>query len=460
MEEKKKNEKKSGIKLTKDQKKAVCEIKKFIKSGNPNGWFVLSGKAGTGKTTTISEVINSLDDSQRVICGAISHKAKKVLESKIHNDRIAVGFYTIAAMLNMQLNMETGKFEPTYSENIIPPISNADIIFIDECSMIDEDAMALIMSMKKSGAKVIYLGDVNQLPPIRENEGNHLSYEQVDAVSPTFGSPDIFYLNERLRQGEESPILPFSDVYSHALSDGVMQQFPRENILGKKGCIYFTTIPDAVSTAIVQFKNGIETGDMELIKVICYRNETRRQINEYVRNQVFDNPKDEFVENDMLIMMDNYQLNSEGDVVENSTEFQVRSVEKCQCAIDGEYINFYSINTTYKMYGRYVSLPVCSKESRPVLNNLIRKRFDAAREAKKGPARTELFQKAYKLRNRFANLDYSYAITSHKSQGSTYKAVIVCESDIMQCYATSWRTKIRSMYTAITRASKMCVIAN
>ena len=99
-------------------------------------------------------------------------------------------------------------------------------------------------------------------------------------------------------------------------------------------------------------------------------------------------------------------------------------------------------------------------ESKPILNMLIRKKFEEARATEKGPARTEKFVNAYKLKNRFANLDYSYAITSHKSQGSTYRAVIVCERDIMQCYATSLRTKLRSMYTAITRASKMCVIAN
>jgi len=448
------------IKLTKDQKKAVKEINTFLKKGSPNGWFVLSGKAGTGKTTTISEVINSLKDDTSVICGAISHKAKKVLESKIHNDRIKISFHTIASMLNMQLNMETGKFEPTYTNDIIPPIARADIIFIDECSMIDEDAMGLIMSMKKSNAKVVYLGDVNQLPPIREDANFSLSESERDAVSPTFQSESIFYLNERLRQGEESPILPFSDIFSDALKGENNGEFKRENILSKKGSIYFTTLQDAINTSLNLFKRSVDTGDMELIKVICYKNDTRQSVNNYVRSFVFEGTKDEFVEGDLLIMMDNYQIDQDGNVLENSTEFQVKDVSKHVYSTDGYEIEYYSITTSYKLYGKYVSIPVCTRESKPVLNMLIRKKFEEARATEKGPARTEKFVNAYKLKNRFANLDYSYAITSHKSQGSTYRAVIVCERDIMQCYATSLRTKLRSMYTAITRASKMCVIAN
>ena len=456
----KEKKKASAVKLTKDQTLAVELILDFIDKGSPNEWFVLSGKAGTGKTTTISEAINSLTSDKNIICGAISHKAKRVLESKVHNDEISIGFYTIAAMLNMQLNMDTGKFEPTYSNGITPPISKADVIFIDECSMIDEDAMSLIMMTKNSKSKVIYLGDVNQLPPIRENSNGEMSVAVIDAVSPTFNSKNIFYLNERLRQGEESPILPFSDVYSDALSGEYMPEFIRENILSEKGNIYFTTQIDAINSGMNLFKRSVDECDTELIKAICYTNATRQSINAYIRKTLFENADNEFVPGDLLIMMDNFSLDFEGNVLENSTEFQVRNIEEHTYCIDGANIDYYTITTTYKLFGRYVSIPVCKKSSKPTLNALIFEKFNVAKSMSKGALRTEKFQEAHRLKNRFANVDYSYAITSHKSQGSTYRVVILCEKDIMGCYMTSWRTKLRSMYTSITRASKMCVITN
>ena len=58
----------------------------------------------------------------------------------------------------------------------------------------------------------------------------------------------------------------------------------------------------------------------------------------------------------------------------------------------------------------------------------------------------------------FAEIDYSYAITSHKSQGSTYDNVIVDLKDIYGVGATSAKSKSRSVYTAITRAKNTAIL--
>lgn len=451
--------KENNIKLTKDQKDAIAKINDFIKNGSPDGWIVLSGKAGTGKTTTIARVVNRLKD-KKVICGAISHKAKKVLESKIKSSNNDISFYTVAGMLNMQLNLETGKFEPTYSEMLVPPISMCDVILIDECSMIDEGALEIIMTMKKKRAKVVFLGDINQLPPIREqNENQTLSEEQIDAVSPTFMTNNIIYLKERLRQGEESPILPYSDIYYDAIDRNSMTlDLYRENIISETGSIYFTSTNDAIATSIKAFKKSIDTKNPELIKVICYMNNSRQDINKQIREAIYGISAGEFEVGEPLMMQDNFQIDSD-EMMENSTEFQVVAIEPGECVIGDVYLKYYSITTSHQIYGKNVSIPVISADSLRDFEFLVKKKFAYARSITERGARKEAFRDAWAVSRRFAKVDYAYAITSHKSQGSTYKCAIVCETDIMQCRPTSWRTKLRSMYTAITRASDMCVIA-
>ena len=58
----------------------------------------------------------------------------------------------------------------------------------------------------------------------------------------------------------------------------------------------------------------------------------------------------------------------------------------------------------------------------------------------------------------FAEIDYSYAITSHKSQGSTYDNVIVDLKDIYSVGATTNASKSRSAYTGLTRAKNTAII--
>ena len=59
---------------------------------------------------------------------------------------------------------------------------------------------------------------------------------------------------------------------------------------------------------------------------------------------------------------------------------------------------------------------------------------------------------AWEEKKKYANIDYAYALTSHKSQGSTYDFVVVHETDILGLKSISNITKSRSLYTALTRA--------
>jgi len=84
--------------------------------------------------------------------------------------------------------------------------------------------------------------------------------------------------------------------------------------------------------------------------------------------------------------------------------------------------------------------------------------FALAKSKPFGDERDSLLQRAWEFKKTFAPVEYGYCVTSHKAQGSTYNTVIVHQSDIMNVKPTSNKVKSLSMYTAITRAAKTCII--
>ena len=110
-----------------EQRVAIKEITQFLKKGNPQEWFVLEGKAGTGKTTIMTKVLEDFIGNKRVEICALSHKAKKVLWDKLTGPMVSIpaglSSHSIAGLLGMTLNMETGAFTKAYSKKK-PPITD------------------------------------------------------------------------------------------------------------------------------------------------------------------------------------------------------------------------------------------------------------------------------------------------------------------------------------------------
>lgn len=445
---------KKKLKLIKDQKDAIKKIINFIDDTAPDApkWMTIDGKAGVGKTTVLIEIIKKYYLNKSVIAGAIAHKAKSVLKqkfeeairTKMHN----VGFHSVASMLGMKLNEETGEFEYGYSEDI--PIESADLIIIDECSMISGDQMGYILSMIQPKAKIIFSGDMGQLPPIGDGRDNE--------ISPTFSTENIVHLHTRLRQGEDSPILPYSDYYWKSVMDNqdYVSAAPVENSVNENGGIYFSRKNEVIENCSPTFKRAVESGNINLIKYICYRNTTRDYMNSYLRSYIFGNDAEEFLPGDFIILMGNYSVDEDRGYqrVENSSEYIVKIAHKKVGYIDDTLIHYWLLDVD----GVNFPIPVIAKESKSAFKALINDKFKKAFQIKDKRERKEALTAAFKVRNSYADIDYSYAITSHKSQGSTYTAVIVDKPDIMNNGFTNISTKYRSMYTSITRASKLCTI--
>lgn len=442
------------IVLNEEQKKAIKQIDNFIKSGDSEEWFVLEGKAGVGKTTVITHAILPFLSKKRVVLSALSHKAKNVIHQKVKELTIdseprGLVSLSVASMLGMTFDLETGQFVKIYTRKK-PKIKQMDIIIVDECSMINEMGLSLIMSEKKKTAKVIFLGDVGQLPPIRENN------EKNGEISPTFNTNNKYKLYNRVRQSEGSKILSYSDYYwenSVVSDDPVEDPIPLQERVDSYDLVFKTNLELTIKENVNNFLELKTPQKQDHIKVVVYKNKTREMINWYIRDLIYDKPK-EFEIGDILIFNDNY---GDGDdiLIENATQVSINSIleKKFNNKWDG-----YLINVTDGVESWDVE--VLAKKSYPEYNKYVSQLFNEAKTLPLGRTRTNRLKNAWSAKRRFANVDFGYAITSHKSQGSTYKYVIVVEDDILSVGPITDVEKSQSLYTAITRASDKVFIVS
>ena len=147
--------------------------------------FRLFGYAGTGKTTLAKHIAENVDGD--VAFGAYTGKAALVLRTKGCAEAS-----TIHSMIYR--SRESDENGPQFVLNRQSPASKADLIIIDECSMVDEELGRDLLSF---GQPVLVLGDPAQLPPVK---GGGFFTE---------GEPDVM-LTEVHRQAKDNPIIHLS----------------------------------------------------------------------------------------------------------------------------------------------------------------------------------------------------------------------------------------------------------
>jgi exodeoxyribonuclease-5 len=333
--------------------------------------------------------------------------------------------------------------------------------------MINEETLNLIMSMKKPNAKIIFAGDVGQLPPIRK-QGDPKEGQD----SPTFEIEDQAQLLVRVRQGEESPILPYADNYWNNSRESDPAFTPvlneeKQDTITDKGVLAFPTPANAIQIAIDEFRKVVATGDMNIVKYVAYKNATRERVNKTIHEAIFGQGADTFSTNTPLVMTNNYMLweslNPDIDQYErltNSEEIIVTDVEARYT--DTEGVPLVRLNVKTREGAEYtIVTPDPMANGLQKYREAINKKWaqQKAAKARKDFAKSSEFAKqAKQYAEKYAPLDLAYAITTHKSQGSTYNTVIVDENDIMSVKPTSNKTKSQAMYTAITRAKNNVLI--
>ena len=195
-------ENKHEIKFAESQRKAI--IGAFT-----NGIEIITGGPGTGKTTIIRCIIEIFEKcNMKVLLGAPTGRAaKRMGESTEHEAK------TIHRMLEMGVASEE---DSIFSRDESSPLE-CDVVIIDEASMIDIMLMNNLLKAIKVGTRVIFVGDVDQLPSV--GPGNVLR----DLINSEFTA--VVRLKEIFRQGKESMIV----VNAHRINEGEMPYLNEKN---------------------------------------------------------------------------------------------------------------------------------------------------------------------------------------------------------------------------------------
>ena len=191
----KKIEKNSDLELSEKQIEA-------IKSIQDNNVCIITGGPGTGKTTIIKTIIElyKQEGKKVVLCAPTGRAAKRMTET------------TGEEAKTLHRLLEIGKTNSDELQNIEPNIEiepiDADIIIVDEMSMVDIFLMNYLLQAIYKGTKLILVGDINQLPSV--GPGNVLkdiiNSEKITTIT----------LNKIFRQAAKSKII----LNSHKVNEG------------------------------------------------------------------------------------------------------------------------------------------------------------------------------------------------------------------------------------------------
>lgn len=394
------------IQLDDIQREAVIETTK-------NGLMVITGGPGTGKTTTINNIIKFFESEEMdiLLAAPTGRAAKRMTEATGYEAQ------TIHRLLELSAVPEENGARGNFERNEGNPLE-ADVIIIDEMSMVDMFLMNALLKAVVPGTRLILVGDVNQLPSV--GPGNVLR----DIINSN--KFKVVRLTKIFRQAGESGIV----VNAHKINNGqpvlldnsmkdflFMKRMEADAIISASLTLIKEKLPAYVDASMldIQVLTPMRKGllGVERINGILQR---------YL-NPPSDNKREKetangiFREGDKVMQIKNdYQL-----------EWEIRNKYNLTMASGlGVFNGDTGIIRTINMYNETLEVEFEDKK----MVNYTFKQLD--------------------------ELELAYAVTIHKSQGSEYPAVI-----IPLLTGPKMLMNRNLLYTAVTRAKKcVCIVGS
>lgn len=396
-------EKETGTRLDEMQKQAVA-------AAASHGLFILTGGPGTGKTTTINAIIRYFEEegAELRLAAPTGRAAKRMTEATGYE---AQTIHRLLELNGMPEEEQEGR-AVHFDRNSENPLE-ADVIIIDEMSMVDIALMHSLLLAVTAGTRLILVGDENQLPSV--GPGNVLR----DIIRS--GCFPVVELKKIFRQASESDIV----VNAHKINRG-----EQVTINNKSRDFFFLKRYDAdiiirVVIALIQEKlpRYVDAKPYEIQVLTPMRKGLLgvERLNQILQRYL--NPPDEKKKEKEI----GQRLFREGDKV-----MQVK--------------NNYQLE--WEILGRY-KIPV--DKGVGVFNGDTGIMTEINEFAETATVEFEDGRQAEYSFKQLEELELAYAVTIHKSQGSEYPAVIL---PILSGPRMLMNRNL--LYTAVTRARK-CV---
>ena len=421
------------IDYTEGQIKALSDIQNLIDTDN-QGYYLLAGYAGTGKTTIAENIARyaQLKGRDSVVL-APTNKAAKVLNDKLK----AAGVKSEASTIHKAIY---GEPNPLTGEWVIGSEIKNSVLIIDESSMISKELMEDLMTSTKRNNILIFMGDSFQLEPVGEDSG--LFKGKVTEVKNNQTE-----LTEVKRQSLDSNVLKVATLTR----------------IEKKPYVPSSTISDFKVTKsrnefVSDFKSSIKNNE-DAVMIVATNNE-RVAMNNVARNEKFGEKINSLNKGDVMISVANSTAYPNSEIFEISNIIYSEEQKIVLETKDGKtstYDGFFTNVITKD--GKNVTMlhmPLLDKPSfyHAQLLQYARKNNNFMKYLYEKGLILET-QKGIKLSPNLVIATYGYAVTAHKSQGSQWAKVFVNQNYV----APSWNSA-RWYYTAITRSSKDVIVLN
>ena len=392
-----------------------------------SGLLILTGGPGTGKTTTINTIIRyfELEDMEILLAAPTGRAAKRMAEATGYEARTIHRLLELTgapAMANGAngTSAEDGvsRIEGMHFERNEENPLDADVVIIDEMSMVDISLMHALLKAVNVGTRLILVGDVNQLPSV--GPGNVLR----DMIAS--GKFPVVKLTKIFRQAAQSDIV----MNAHRINAG--GRVPLEKRSRDFLFIRRDNPSDVIKDMIVLVKDKLpnyvnaSVSDIQIMtpmrKGVLGVEQLNRILQETFNPPAADRPEKESggtifrVGDKVMQIKNNYQL-----------EWEIRNrygipVDKGEGVFNGDTGIIRQVNT---------------------FAETLEVEFDEGR----------MVEYSFK---QLEELELAYAITIHKSQGSEYPAVVI------PVYSGPRMLMTRNLiYTAVTRARKcVCLVGS
>ena len=333
--------------------------------------------------------------------------------------------------LNSPLDETTGKEEFITGDSTI---GDYDLVILDEFSMISKGNFNdIAYEVGNRDTKVIFVGDPAQLPPVGEKYPIVTKFPMGEATLDEVVRYDgsIAEVAEHIRSESlfNKIVYPFSTT-----SDGTVTCMRREEWLEK---------------AIAYFKSESYQDNPDHVRFLVWRNKTAASLNNHVRSQLWGKDAPGYVPGDRLIAkMPVFRPNPHKTSQKNQWQIVINNSEEC------EVVGKANIGVDRTHQWEYWEVPVLAASRIEITLRILTPQSESARQDYLRKLRKDKRWKQYyywlKL---YDNVPYSYAITTHKSQGSSINYIFLDLIDMGKCPDLQ-----KILYTALTRAKQQAFI--
>jgi exodeoxyribonuclease V len=429
------------ITLTDEQSAVLAEV---LDAYQPGSWYLLTGPAGTGKTTVVQKLIAEwLDMGLSMAATAPTHKAVSVIASKLKASGINADCMTLHSLLS--LRPKVVKDRQVFKRYPLAPPVLANVVIIDECSMLGADIMMHIRRHLPN-AFVLFVGDPAQIPPVGE------------VASQSFGIRRASHLRTIVRQAADNPVIGAAAIIRASQETGAADwswcRPAKHNDMG----VY---LPGNDVDRWMQrgFVSNEFAGDPDHCRFLCWTNDRVREINRRVRRWLYEDRTKPFSPGERALFR--APLVREGEIIVATNE------EPTVTAIE-EDVFVHRFEKIDSLLGWTAEIPawrmeikkahgcelvVYAPRDRNAVDEAIAKATDEARDFPEHWDHRQAFKTA------MAEVQSIYAMTVHVSQGSTFRNAFVDVRNIRQRERSNLLEMQQLLYTAATRPSHALVLA-